>query len=501
MFLSDVCQGRVRPPADVDGAGPKELLEQHNRWCNELSADERRGLAARGVLETARLQDRLMDDAGELLGGIHEMETAMKTAQELHLNTVAGCRNPTHSRHRLLELLDTLQTHATDTQFRFGRDAASEVPAEPCQRAIVNQISHLPAVDFPPVFRPWWIRMMTDLRDHVRRTAMWWQSGGDLEPQPSFVVLPMHLQMNTSEALFLRAKAVDQAEDVDGVGQSLSLAQGAGHYRWAWVIEQGNLWSTVRDIGEADDCTLWIIPRVVLAGRYIVSQAQPVWLEEFTAGMDVARETRQREPRDREIVVPGWKKLLLDEFPWFAEQDLKTASKHHQRRRPAESGDDSGEGDSSPSEPDEPAALGTPEDLAADAVTKLTDFRDEWKWMDGELFEHFYVHDRSYMDCVAVYPRAHAKSWCEYVHAGLMHSFHYTAHGEYNAHLLARCWCMKLNYYFQAWMDNDSEDAEDIRHYAAFMLPDDYWDALHEVDACSLAFEQFRRLADWVPTF
>jgi len=498
MFLSDLCSGRVRVPDEFEGVGPKALLQQHHRWYGELAVEDRRGLAIRAVCETAKRQAALFDDAAKILADVHEAVEKMKTDTKGPANTVQGCRYPERLKLRLVDLVETLHTSATNTDYQFGREGPPQPPSPPVQMAILQKIKQLSS-DFAQTPRPWWAKIVADCRDHFQNSVIWLQDGEDLAQRPSVVVMPTFCPQNAHAMHFLKAFEVEDERDVQGVAESLSLFDGDPSFTWAWHVKAEQPWASWADVGAAETGTLWVIPRVMLAGQYIVGEAEPVTFEEYTAGMVVARQNRRREREEDEILDPTWEQMVLDEYPWLTPDDIREALKPPKAKPRKKEGGTTDESSDEPDERPRKEVLALPEDLAAEAVERLRQFRADWTWADADLYEHFYVYDRRGLDCVACYPRAHALHWCRWVGAGDMHSFAFSTHGDAWSHLLAREWCAKLNYNYQLWVDSVNEEDFNYADFPAFALSDDYWEALHDVPAVSLTFDRFKELADWLP--
>ena len=81
-----------------------------------------------------------------------------------------------------------------------------------------------------------------------------------------------------------------------------------------------------------------------------------------------------------------------------------------------------------------------------------------------------------------------------------MHSFAKSSHiSEEICHVLAREWCAKLNYYYQAWLDAGAQPDFDFETVEAYHLSEFFFDALEGVPADSPTFTRFLEVAEWTP--
>ena len=144
--------------------------------------------------------------------------------------------------------------------------------------------------------------------------------------------------------------------------------------------------------------------------------------------------------------------------------------------------------------------IDTPEEQAIAAAQDVASYRAKWQWDDAFSCVSFYVQDRAWLDVVACYPRAHAKDWMKDTGGSGMHSFSFALHGEFVAHLLAREWCKKLEYYFDLWI-NDPNDEHDVGAHAPFVHSSTFWGALDDLPTDGESFKRYQELVEWLPQY
>ena len=79
-----------------------------------------------------------------------------------------------------------------------------------------------------------------------------------------------------------------------------------------------------------------------------------------------------------------------------------------------------------------------------------------------------------------------------------MYSFSFSQHTVEGAHVLARNWAHKLEYYYQAWVDS----GEGVVEYAGLqphVLGDDFWQLMEAVPEASSTFRKMQALVGWLP--
>ena len=254
------------------------------------------------------------------------------------------------------------------------------------------------------------------------------------------------------------------------------------------------------DVGKAsNDETIWVIPEAAFTGKFIFGASQPIPFDEFIADKMVFRPKKRKEQREDHAVDPAWERLVQDEYPWFTADDIRAAMEPSKPPRRARGADADNSASEENADPEPAAAEGLPEDLAAEAVERLQEFREQWRWGHEELYAHYYVLDRGGLDCVACYPRKRARPWSIAHGAGAMHSFAFATHGLELSHLLAREWCAKQNFYYQMHIDRQDDDGFDFEAAPPYQLSEEFWAALRDVPADSPTFVRFKELAEWFP--
>ena len=191
----------------------------------------------------------------------------------------------------------------------------------------------------------------------------------------------------------------------------------------------------------------------------ITSMASLVPFDEFAATLrrGEKRKTASSESTVRRSLPAAVAARLREEFPWLTDADIAAAN-----ARVAEEPDP---GDPAPriAQRLDPAEV---EEAAFNAIAEeVNAIREEWAFDEEDVVEHFYVHQpggrwtaqfgRSGKPCDSAHAkaRAHCKEFCQVFQWPLTKGFHYNAHTEYGANMLAREWARKGAFYFAAYAE------------------------------------------------
>lgn len=283
-------------------------------------------------------------------------------------------------------------------------------------------------------------------------------------------------------------------------------------FSWVWHINStkfGQDMATVAD-GFDDEATILVIPHVVFAGCFVLSRSEAVPFGKYIMGLYAPRVLAhpKRGKTAAAALTSDIAAKIRDEYPWFTDEDIASAFKkpasQSDHRTPGASGSGCGRREVS-------VVVPLAEDAVADAVAELRAHRDQWQWDEQEEVHHFYVQARGgastkarcgkAADCVATFARSHVRPWCRSYGCNVIRSFAFSTHiSEHICHVLAREWCAKQNYYYQAWLDAGQLDNFDFSSVDAFPLSDAFFAAFGDVPATSATFSRFLEGSTWVPT-
>ena len=209
-------------------------------------------------------------------------------------------------------------------------------------------------------------------------------------------------------------------------------------------------------------------------------------------------------------VPPNFKELLIQEYPWFTDEDIRLALHEISCGRSDHKGGSGGidqpaKGDA-PHIP--PPALN--EEDAAAAVAELIEFRDKWAWHKQDEFYHFYVFDRGggstkaakgvASDCVACLARSWSYAWAK-KHAGQgMHSFAFSTYDSvWACHVLAREWCMKQEHFYLEWLAAGRPSAMDYGACVPYAHSEDFYELVGSIDPMYATFVRLQEVFEWMP--
>ena len=264
------------------------------------------------------------------------------------------------------------------------------------------------------------------------------------------------------------------------------LQEAEASFQAVWRLDDTSLGLSSHRVGErfGDDILIHVFPHLVHAGRFVCTRAEAVPLDEFIMSLPKPTpSTSTTRNRDTvKVVTPDIRAKILEEYPWFTDEDIKLAL--HSSGGHGSAG---GAGKQKAPDDEKPAP---PEPLNEEdgilAVKELREHREKWAWKDADAYAHFYVLDRGgksttaakhvASDVVACYARSHCIKWCHAYGAGEMHSFAFKHHSSEDAcHVLAREWCKKQNHYFQAWLAAFSPDRFDFSTILPYIHSDEFY--------------------------
>jgi hypothetical protein len=429
-------------------------------------------------------------------------------------NTVDACRYDEHSIGRFEQLYADLDRSSWSWLLDSGRLDHPDVPAEALQSAINVKISEL-SLDVPHR-SVWWHAIVADFRDEFAHCGFFLQVDCDVEPRALQLFAPMYVAQRPRVLHFLKAALVDE-DGAEGLADALAL-RSADYGRVAiWATQLGDVWASEDEVCSVEDCTLWVVPRLVFAGRFLISRSTPVEFEEYTRGMKQSKRKSEKTDDDKHVLRAGLSIIakIQEEYPWLTADDLAAAlaarASSSSTSKPA-AGAPSKPADGSGAMPDGVEAVEA-EDVAVDAEEVLAELhaeREKWEWDEAGVHENFFVYQRGSvstaakkgvaLDCVTCNARQHMFIWCKRVGCNRIRSFAFAEHGgQYNCNIFAREWCRKQEYFYNAWCDELCPIPYDFSMLPEFVLSEEFLDVSLSVPVESSTFKRVLELKNWLP--
>lgn len=496
-------------PDDLQNASAGTLMRRHHEIYRELDAEAKAALARRaGQLSGMKVPANLQEALTKL--SVARADRAQRASKLPGVpNTVDACRYDDGMVLRFLELYTALESCSSRWTLEPDRIGCPGVPEIGAQEAIVEDIKRLFLSSSPG--RPWWASIVCQRREAFVNSALVFQRSEDDEIDGP-ALLPLHLCQRLDTVYFLRAPAA-RGVALASLQEALALSsQPLESFSWMWHIDTTSFGQSMLTAagGFDDDAAIYVFPHVVFAGRFVLARGDAIPFDEYILGLPRVKAPSKSKASKTGVATatPDNVAKIREEYPWFTEDDITSALKaacvpSERRARGSRSGGSSGDRR-------EVAIVPLGEDAAAEAVAELQAHRNMWQWEAQDEVHHFYVQARggastkarfgTATDCVAVFARAHVKSWCRMYSCDVMRSFALSKHiSEHICHVLAREWCAKQNHYYQAWLDAGQLGNFDFASVAKFRFPDSFYAALEEVPATSPTFARFQELSQWEP--
>lgn len=517
MLLHDLhCGTGGGRPEHLAGCSAATLMREHHAIYRDLGHAEKSDLARRaGLLGMEKAAARLSDAAGTL-AKIRE-ERAKKEGKTLPgiPVTVEASRYNDRWVARFLELYESLGMPSAQWTVESERASCPEPPSEEVQRLILAKAQEVAPQAGQPRMEPW-ARIVCQNRESFKDCGLCFADSAVEEGGCATVLMPMHICQQPENLHFVSGRRLEPDDALDVVDSSLTLSINHPVFDMVWLVDAKDLGrpleSASREFGE--NAIIHVVPHIVHAGNLLCTRARPVPFDEFVGSLPTREaSTRGARRTDAAAIPPDFRARLLEEYPWFTDEDIRAALRPAAPGRGGGCGGDRGRGGGGgdgghPGGPPEP--LG--DDAAVAALQELEEYREMWRWDEQVKYAHFYVFDRGgpstkakkdvSSDCVATLARSHVHAWCDKFKCQKMHSFMFSKHSESFCHALAREWCRKQSYYYEAWLRDGGADggAPDFPSgVAPFAHSDEYYDALEDVPCPSPTFARFIEVNEWLP--
>lgn len=486
-------------------------MRRHHEVYRELSVEAKSALLVRAEqLSGAKASAELQKVVAQLQGA--REERSQRSSQQLPglPNTVDACRYDDAMIKRFLEVYHSLESCSFRWVLEPERVGCPGVPEMEAQVSISDEIKRLGLGASSG--RPWWAGMVCDHREEFINTALVFQRPEcSVIDGPAFV--PLHVSQRPDTVHFVK---VVNAHGMTAASLQASLALSShslDSFNWVWHIDSATFGQDMLTVasGFDDEAIIHVIPHIVFAGHVVLARSEAVPFDEFVMGLPKLKKSKKSKEGKTGVArtSPDIVAKIREEYPWFTDDDISSAlTKVSSRSEARCSGSHScGSG----GERREVVVVPLGEDEAAQAVVELQAHRDMWQWDEQEEVLHFYVQARGdastkarcgkATDCVATFARSHVKPWCRAYSCNVMRSFAFSTHiSEHICHVLAREWCAKQNYYYQAWLDAGQLDNFDFSAIEPFRLSDAFMDVLGGVPATSQTLPRFLELSEWLPT-
>lgn len=214
------------------------------------------------------------------------------------------------------------------------------------------------------------------------------------------------------------------------------------------------------DVDFAEDELLFVLPAVLHGPGGVFVRAEPVAFDEFCKAIAPPPEKQRAATssrRTRATVLVGLLEKLREEFPWLTEEDVRQA-----KEKVANKLSDSAE---SGGHPGQIVGEADYEEQAYDKVmAALEEKRQEWAFEDDDATTNFYVLQAGGVwmrkfkgvesDAAHAKGRAHTHAFCKRFSWPRLKVFTFRSYGERACNLMAREWCRKGHFLFEAWVQS-----------------------------------------------
>lgn len=347
---------------------------------------------------------------------------------------------------------------------------------------------------------PWWARVVVEHREHFARVAVGVAAADGMYPDTVFVVVlavqqPKGLHMVRGHIRLPELPALEASPaDLDPM---LLWAKYEFDCEYCDAVD-------IR-VGD-DDVNLVVLPSLIYVPGGVSTNAAPIPFELFCAHLDgrTVKPVNSNNPRKPKVCPPAVADRLRELYPWLTDDDIQRA----RDRAPVSRSNDTSEPHSAR------ASQRLGEEDVEEAIfeqvrTALEEKRLEWDFQDENVTVNFYVHLAGgawtkrfkgvESDSAVAKPRAHVKDFCNRFQWPKHKVFHFSAHGERGANMLAREWCRKGHHYFEVWIG--SGGLETFQNPADHeYIPDlEFLDWVVEVDTESPTWAKITELSNQVP--